>query len=56
MTEGLIIIAAVFVLGVCIGFFYGRALMAYQLEKDGYAIEHDQSKPLGRGRYRVKAR
>jgi len=38
------------------GFLWGKALLRYYLEKEGWDVLHDDRKPLGEGRYVVMRR
>jgi hypothetical protein len=37
-----------------IGFMFGRLLLKFQLEKEGFVISYDSTKELGKGKYSIK--
>lgn len=47
---------AILIVGLGVGFLWGKALFRYQLETEGWDVMHDDSRRLGEGRYRVVRR
>jgi len=47
---------AMLLIGFGSGFLWGKALLRYYLEKEGWDVLHDDRKPLGEGRYVVMRR
>jgi len=52
MEVGGMIAAAA--LGAALGFLFGRALLRFQLGREGYNVVFDGGKRLGEGRYEVE--
>ncbi len=44
---------AMLVIGVWVGFLWGRALLRYQFQQEGWNMSYDKTKALGEGRFKV---